>query len=105
MAIDVVTLPPGLHLGDGVAWLENQPDDSLDGLFTDPPWGAGPDIAGQRQWVGLIVRVLVACERVVKPAGNILIWYGAGVSGGYLPPGAAGYGVAPKCNPDGGLHP
>jgi site-specific DNA-methyltransferase (adenine-specific) len=26
--------------------------------------------------VGLIVRVLVACERVVKPAGNILIWYG-----------------------------
>ena len=76
MAVDAVTLAPGLRLGDGVAWLEGQPDDSLNGVFTDPPWGAGPDIAGQRQWVGLIVRVLVACERVVKPTGNILVWYG-----------------------------
>jgi hypothetical protein len=41
---------PGLHLGDGVAWLEAQPAGSLDGIFSDPPWGAGPDIMGQATW-------------------------------------------------------
>jgi hypothetical protein len=37
-AVDALKLMPGLYLGDGVAWLESQPDDSLGGLFTDPPW-------------------------------------------------------------------
>jgi DNA modification methylase len=67
---------PGLHLGDGVAWLESQPDDSLDGIFSDPPWGVGPDIAGQEVWQDLLLRVLRAGERVVRPHGHILLWYG-----------------------------
>jgi DNA modification methylase len=72
----VIDRPPGLHLGDGIAWLEAQPDDSLDGIFTDPPWGSGPDIAGQRAWIALIVRTLVAAEHAVRPDGHVLIWYG-----------------------------
>jgi hypothetical protein len=71
-----VTMPPGLRLGDGVAWLETQPPDSLDGIFSDPPWGAGPDILGQMAWQALLARVLWAAERVVRPEGHIMLWYG-----------------------------
>jgi DNA modification methylase len=67
---------PGLYLGDGVAWLESLPDDYLDGIFTDPPWGSGPDIAGQDVWLELLERVVRAAERVVRPQGHIMLWYG-----------------------------
>jgi DNA modification methylase len=67
---------PGLYLGDGVAWLESLPDDYLDGIFTDPPWGAGPDIAGQDIWLELLERVVRAAERVVRSHGHIMLWYG-----------------------------
>jgi DNA methylase len=65
-----------LQLGDGVAWLEAQPADSLDGIFSDPPWGAGPDIAGQAIWQSLLARVLWAAERVVRDDGHVHLWYG-----------------------------
>jgi DNA modification methylase len=66
----------GLYLGDGVAWLESLPDDYLDGIFTDPPWGSGPDIKGQDVWLELLERVVRAAERVVRPHGHIMLWYG-----------------------------
>jgi hypothetical protein len=69
-------MEPGLHLGDGVAWLESQPPDSLDGIFSDPPWGAGPDIMGQSTWQTLLARVLWAAERVVRADGHVMVWYG-----------------------------
>jgi DNA modification methylase len=74
-----VTVPaPGLYHGDGVAWLETLPDDYLDGIFTDPPWGSGPDIRGQDIWLELLERVVRAAERVVRPHGHIMLWYGMG---------------------------
>jgi DNA modification methylase len=75
---------PGLYLGDGVAWLESLPDDYLDGIFTDPPWGAGPDIAGQGVWLELLERVVRAAERVVRPQGHIMLWYGQAMIGQVL---------------------
>jgi DNA modification methylase len=67
---------PGLYLGDGVAWLESLPDDVLDGIFTDPPWGSGPAIVGQDMWLTLLARTVRAAERVVRPHGHIMLWYG-----------------------------
>lgn len=65
-----------LTLGDGILWLESQPDNSLDGIFTDPPWGVmSIEIEGQAQWKDLLARLLRASARVVKPSGHILIWY------------------------------
>jgi DNA modification methylase len=69
-------IEPGLHLGDGVAWLESLPDDYLDGIFTDPPWGSGPDIHGPEVWLDLLERMVRAAERVVRPQGHIMLWYG-----------------------------
>lgn len=62
--------------GDGVRWLEQQPPESLDGIFTDPPWGAGPDIKGQARWKELIWGMSKAAWRCLKPGGRVLIWIG-----------------------------
>jgi len=62
--------------GDGIAWLERQPKASLDGIFTDPPWGAGPDIKGQREWKDLISRMTRAAWRALKPDARLLVWIG-----------------------------
>lgn len=69
-------MAPGVHLGDGLAWLHEQPADSLDGIFTDPPWGTGPAIAGQAEWLVLAGSLLQAAERVVRPAGHTMVWFG-----------------------------
>jgi DNA modification methylase len=62
--------------GDGIKWLEDQPRESLDGIFTDPPWGAGPDIRGQREWKDLISRMSRAAWRALKTGGRLLLWIG-----------------------------
>lgn len=62
--------------GDGIRWLEKASPASLDGIFTDPPWGAGPDIRGQAEWKDLISRMSRAAWRALKPGGKLLIWIG-----------------------------
>lgn len=65
-----------LVLGDGIRWLEKASPASLDGIFTDPPWGAGPDIRGQGEWKDLISRMSRAAWRALKPGGRLLLWIG-----------------------------
>lgn len=65
-----------LVLGDGIRWLEKQAPASLDGIFTDPPWGAGPKIQGQLEWKDLISRMTRAAWRALKPGGKLLVWVG-----------------------------
>ena len=65
-----------LTCGDGIAWLEAQPKASLDGIFTDPPWGAGPAIKGQDRWRELIHEMSIAGWKALKPGGRLLLWIG-----------------------------
>jgi len=65
-----------LVLGDGIKWLERQKPSSIDGIFSDPPWGAGPNIVGQAEWKDLISRMSRAAYRALKPGGRVLIWVG-----------------------------
>lgn len=71
-------LKDGIELvrGNGIRWLEQQPRASLDGIFTDPPWGAGPAIRGQKNWKDLISRMTRAAYSALKPDGRLLIWIG-----------------------------
>jgi hypothetical protein len=62
--------------GDGIRWLEELPPASLDGIFTDPPWGAGPNIRGQREWKDLISRMTRAAWRALRVGGKLMIWIG-----------------------------
>jgi 16S rRNA G966 N2-methylase RsmD len=62
--------------GDGIRWLRDQAPASLDGIFTDPPWGAGPAIVGQDRWKELIHEMSIAGYRALKPGGRLLIWIG-----------------------------
>jgi len=60
-----------------LAWLRQRPISSVDGIFTDPPWGVGPDIAGQDRWLDLIRDMCTAAWHVLRPGGRMLIWLGA----------------------------
>ncbi len=72
----MIEAKPGINLGDGLAWLEAQVPSSLAGIFTDPPWVAGPaDIAGMDNWKALLSRTLAAASRAVKLDGWIMLWY------------------------------
>ena len=62
--------------GDGIAWLKKQNPETLDGIFTDPPWGAGPDIKGQDRWKELIFEMTKAAWPALKTGGRILLWIG-----------------------------
>lgn len=64
------------RLCDGIKFLKALPDNSVDGIFMDPPWGSGPDIKGQNIWKELIKHVSDECPRILKPSGRVLIWVG-----------------------------
>jgi len=62
--------------GCGIEWLKRQPKNSLDGVFCDPPWGAGPAIKGQKEWRSLISRMTREAWRALKPGGRLIVWIG-----------------------------
>ncbi len=76
------------QLRDGIEFLKSLPDKSVDGLFTDPPWGIRvsesatgyrrPDsiIQGQSNWLELIKAMTDEAARVLKSDGRCLIWLG-----------------------------
>lgn len=64
------------HNCDGIKFLKSLKDQSVDGIFTDPPWGRGPDIRGQRTWKNLVRQLDREAMRVLKPGGRVLIWVG-----------------------------
>lgn len=61
---------------DGIEFLRSLPDQSVDGIFTDPPWGSGPDIMGQANAPKLIADMFSEAERILKPNGRVLVWMG-----------------------------
>lgn len=72
---------------DGIEFLKSLPDNSVDGIFTDPPWGdvikrpAGQrpnkvKIRGRENWEQLIRRMTDEAARVLTPNGRCLIWVG-----------------------------
>ena len=76
------------RLQDGIEFLKSLPDESVDGIFTDPPWGVRisaasighrtPDkmIRGQSNWLELLRAMTDEGARVLKPDGRCLIWLG-----------------------------
>lgn len=64
------------RLTDGIEFIRSLPDQTVDGIFTDPPWGKGPAIVGQDNWLGLISEMTREAGRVLKPNGKCLIWIG-----------------------------
>jgi len=76
------------RLIDGIEFMRSLPAKSVDGIFTDPPWGARvsknstghgrPDIKirGQSNWLDLLRSMTEEGARVLKPEGRCLIWLG-----------------------------
>lgn len=62
--------------GCGIEWLNKQDPRTLNGVFTDPPWGAGPKFKGQENWKDLIREMSRAAWRALKPGGKLLVWVG-----------------------------
>lgn len=70
------------RLCDGIKFLKSLPNKSVDGIFTDPPWGnTKMKIKGQRRWKFLLKQLDREAARVLKPNGRVLIWVGARVLG------------------------
>jgi len=66
------------RLCNGIEFLKSLPDRSVDGIFTDPPWGYKRIlIKGQRRWKHLLREMDREAARVLKPNGRCLVWIGA----------------------------
>lgn len=61
---------------DGIKFLKSLGPGTVDGIFTDPPWGSGPKIYGQGIWLNLLGQLDKEAARVLKPKGFVLIWVG-----------------------------
>ena len=64
-----------IHLGDSLAWLKTLPDNSVDSVVCDPPYGLkfmgskwDADVPGVDVWA--------ECLRVLKPGGHLLAFAG-----------------------------
>lgn len=70
-----------LHLGDCLDVLRTLPDDSVDAVITDPPFGIGFRYDGVREthkdpesyWAWLKPRY-AECLRILRPGGLVAIW-------------------------------
>lgn len=69
------------ELRDGIEFMKSLPDQSVDGIFTDPPWGRGSDIVGQDIWKNLLISLDNEAIRVLRRGGRCLIWMGMGMLG------------------------
>lgn len=74
------------HLKNGIKFMQDLPAKSVDGIFTDPPWGGqnAPKIKGQRIWKHLLRRLDKEAVRILKPSGYCLIWVGTAMLGDLL---------------------
>jgi site-specific DNA-methyltransferase (adenine-specific) len=68
------------RLTDGIEFMKSLPDKSVDGIFSDPPWGIRETepsiIQGNSDWLGLIKTMTDEALRVLKDDGRCLIWLG-----------------------------
>lgn len=70
------------RLADGIGFLEKLPKGSVDGIFTDPPWGAtNIKIQGQREWKSLMRKLDRAADHALKPKGICMVWIGNRILG------------------------
>lgn len=67
-----------LHLGDCLEYLRTLPDDSVDAVVTDPPFGIGfkydkhdDTENGYGEWIWSI---MLECERIAKPGSPLFVW-------------------------------
>ena len=72
---------------DGIDFMRHLPDESVDGIFTDPPWGSDlkhkitSRIPGCDKWKELLGDLNEEAPRILKPGGRVLIWVGARIMG------------------------
>lgn len=64
------------QLRDGLDFMKSLPDKSVDGIFTDPPWGKGPEIIGQDIWLELLQALDKEGSRILRGGGRCLVWVG-----------------------------
>lgn len=72
---------PTIHHGDCLEVLRAFPDNSFDGLLSDPPAGIGfmgkawdRDKGGRDQWIAWLASVMREAHRVLKPGAFGLVW-------------------------------
>lgn len=81
------------RLTDGIEFLKSLPDHSIDGIFTDPPWGFRVSesstghrskkgiIQGTENWLELIKAMTDETARTLNKNGRCLIWLGVRLVG------------------------
>ncbi len=91
----IVKLPGLLQISDGSSYvacasfdelLASLPDESVDAIYADPPFNTGvtrvdprdptafyPDSMNMPEWLDLIGRLAVGCQRVLKPHGSMYL--------------------------------
>lgn len=91
----IVKLPGLLQISDGSSYvacasfdelLASLPDESVDAIYTDPPFNTGAtrvdprdptffysDSMDMPEWLDLIWRLAVGCQRVLKPHGSMYL--------------------------------
>lgn len=70
-----------IHHGDCLDVLRTMPDNSADGLLSDPPAGIGfmgkswdRDKGGRDQWIAWLAGIMREAHRVMKPGAYGLVW-------------------------------
>jgi len=71
-------------LGDGIKALKKMRAKSIDGIFSDPPWGGAVPIMGNEHPMELMKSLDDECPRILKPGGRVLLWVGARQIGDFI---------------------